>query len=205
MSKRSPRDPRKRATQRRQEARRFLIVCEGEKTEPTYFRAIAPASSHTIRVRGKGRGAPKLVGETIRLLHSEGEDTYDEVWCVFDIDRMTKVQFDEATRLARRAPKREISLAYSNPCFELWYLLHFATWGTSTSCDICQGELSKYLGKPYSKREKDLEATNKYCIKACDNAIENAKNLLTRYVPQNPVADNPSTTVHLLVQNLLKI
>ncbi|MGB3655272.1 MAG: RloB domain-containing protein [Rivularia sp. (in: cyanobacteria)] len=35
-------------------------------------------------------------------------------------------------------------------------------------------------------------------------AIKNATTLLKQYSPQNPVENNPSTTVHLLVQELNK-
>jgi hypothetical protein len=45
---------------------------------------------------------------------------YDEVWCVFDVDEHPKL--NEAGQLASA---RGIELAVSNPCFELWLLLHF--------------------------------------------------------------------------------
>ena len=34
------------------------------------------------------------------------------------------------------------------------------------------------------------------------NAMRNAERLLTQYEPPNPAQDNPSTTVHLLVEQL---
>jgi len=37
-----------------------------------------------------------------------------------------------------------------------------------------------------------------------DSAIQNAERLLKQYEPSNPAVDNPSTTVHLLVQQLQK-
>ncbi len=45
---------------------------------------------------------------------------FDEVWCVHDIDEHPKI--DEARVMAR---DNDILLAVSNPCFELWLLLHF--------------------------------------------------------------------------------
>jgi hypothetical protein len=45
---------------------------------------------------------------------------YDEVWCVFDVDEHPKL--NEAGQLASA---RGIELAVSNPCFELWLLIHF--------------------------------------------------------------------------------
>ena len=43
----------------------------------------------------------------------------DEVWCMFDFD--VHPQVPEAIELARR---NEINMAASNPCVELWFLLH---------------------------------------------------------------------------------
>jgi len=46
---------------------------------------------------------------------------HDEYWCVFDVD--THPHLPEAIELAR---SHGIKLAISNPCIELWFLLHFA-------------------------------------------------------------------------------
>ena len=45
--------------------------------------------------------------------------SFDEVWCIFDRDDHHR--FDEATRVAKKAG---IRTAISNPCFELWLILH---------------------------------------------------------------------------------
>jgi hypothetical protein len=45
---------------------------------------------------------------------------YDEYWCVFDVDEHPHL--DQALELAGRSG---ISVALSNPCIELWFLLHF--------------------------------------------------------------------------------
>jgi hypothetical protein len=45
---------------------------------------------------------------------------YDEVWCVFDVDAHPNLA--DALQQARA---NSILLAVSNPCFELWLLLHF--------------------------------------------------------------------------------
>lgn len=47
-------------------------------------------------------------------------DAYHEYWCVFDIDEHPHV--DQALLLAASSG---ISVAVSNPCIELWFLLHF--------------------------------------------------------------------------------
>jgi len=45
---------------------------------------------------------------------------YDSVWCVFDRDDHPHIP--DAQQMAR---DNDIQLSISNPCFELWLLLHF--------------------------------------------------------------------------------
>src|SRR5947209_5388606 len=79
---------------------RFLIVCEGERTEPNYFRSFrVPRDVVTVEVQGTGYNTLRLVQEAIRL-RSKGE--YDQVWCVFDRDSFPPEHFNEAINLARR-------------------------------------------------------------------------------------------------------
>ena len=98
---------------------RFLIVCEGEKTEPNYFNKFPIPSDSVIDVRGIDANTDSLVKETIRLMSLK---KYDQVWVVFDRDSFTPNHFNTACRLA---DQNGIQKAYSNEAFELWYLLHF--------------------------------------------------------------------------------
>ena len=95
---------------------RFLIVCEGKKTEPLYFEQFR-APGLVVKVEGIGMNTISLVKEALRL---RDEGNYDQVWCVFDKDDFE--QFDDAIQLARR---EGMKVAYSNQAFELWYVLHF--------------------------------------------------------------------------------
>ncbi len=58
----------------------FLIVCEGEKTEPNYFINFR-GPKVKIKIQ-RGEKNPCHVVEKAREL-KEQED-YDQVWCVFD-------------------------------------------------------------------------------------------------------------------------
>jgi hypothetical protein len=98
---------------------RFLIVCEGEKTEPNYFRNFRVPGKVYCDVRGFGYNTVSLVRKTIELRE---QDEYDQVWCVFDRDSFPAQDFNNAIALADR---NSIRVAYSNEAFELWYLLHF--------------------------------------------------------------------------------
>lgn len=179
---------------------RFLIVCEGEKTEPAYFNSFR-VPKEVIDVYGIGDNTVGLVREAIRLREKAArsaypEDQYDQVWCVFDRDSFPAQHFNEALHLAA---DQDIQVAYSNEAFELWYLLHFNYYDTALSrADYC-ARLSQLLGHSYHKNSdtlyQELEARQA-------TAIRHARRLLGQYTPPQPVSDNPSTTVHLLVEQL---
>ncbi|MDO8720692.1 MAG: RloB domain-containing protein, partial [Syntrophales bacterium] len=59
--------------------------------------------------------------------------------------------------------------------------------------------LTKYIGRKYIKNDESIYDLLK---ERQANAIKNAKKLLSRYDPCNPEKDDPSTTVHELVEAL---
>jgi hypothetical protein len=60
----------------------FLIVCEGSKTEPTYFKRFRVNKEViALDVRGLGDNTLSLVQRTCELMQVED---YAQVWCVFD-------------------------------------------------------------------------------------------------------------------------
>lgn len=176
----------------REPLQRFLIVCEGERTEPAYFDGFR-VPSVTIEIAGLGKDPFTLVEQAIDR-HSKG--LYDQVWCVFDRDDVPTNRFNQALDLARR---RRIKTAYSNQAFELWYLLHFHYCDVAQARgDYCDG-LSRELGHTYQKNDSALYQE---LLPWQDSAICHAEHLLTQYNPVNPAANDPSTTVHKLVQEL---
>ncbi|MGH3935680.1 MAG: RloB family protein [Pseudonocardiaceae bacterium] len=62
--------------------------------------------------------APRELVEHARRIAPAGGDEFDEVWCVVDSDEF---DLEPAVALAAKLDGR---LAVSNPCFELWLLLH---------------------------------------------------------------------------------
>lgn len=98
----------------REPIQRFLIVCEGEKTEPLYFEGFRVPTVH-IEIEGMGRDPRTVVNRAIALYN---QDTYDQVWCVFDRDDVPPELFNQAIQLANG---NSIKVAYSNQVFELWY------------------------------------------------------------------------------------
>jgi hypothetical protein len=179
----------------REVRQRFLIVCEGEKTEPNYFEGFRVSKVVEIDVQGLGENPSKLVQSAKEL--KEQED-YDQVWCVFDRDSWTVEDFNNAIK---NANAQGFKVAYSNEAFELWYVLHFEFLNTGIPRRDYLRKLTFLIGREYRKNSETIydELFEKQSI-----AIRNAENLLRQYDPHNPVRDNPSTTVHLLVQELNK-
>lgn len=111
--------------------KKILIVCEGANTEPQYFKQFANVYRNAIvEVEiAREHGVPltvvriatelknQAIEESKRLVDSYLK--YDLVWCVFDVDEHPRLP--EALQMASR---NGIEVALSNPCFELWLLLH---------------------------------------------------------------------------------
>lgn len=169
----------------------FLIVCEGEKTEPLYFKGFKLGS---VEVRGLGKNTKTLVEDAIRL--KEAGDPYDQYWCVFDRDSFPANQFNGALQKAASAG---FEVAYSNEAFEIWYLLHFDYIESALSRRQYPGKLEERLGRAYRKNDPDMFETLRGRL---PQAIRNAEKLLARYPNHNPEKDNPCTTVHRLVEAL---
>lgn len=115
---------------------RVLIVCEGEKTEPYYFRELIAAwqlSGANVEIKGDGGSAPNSVVEYAIELFERSPD-YDRVYCVFDRDGHARfaaaVQRVRDHALVKMQGKTACGNAHfeaitSIPCFEYWILLHF--------------------------------------------------------------------------------
>jgi hypothetical protein len=121
---------------------------------------------------------------------------------VFDRDNFPVEDFNNAiTRVndLNSIVSYSFRVAYSNEAFELWYVLHFEFLNSGIPRDDYMQKLNKLLKHRYQKNSETIydELFDKQNV-----AIRNAANLLGQYDPSNPSKDNPSTTVHLLVQEL---
>ena len=126
----------------RQPRKTLLVFCEGKETEPQYLKALKqqPAvrdfAAVDIRVEtGQGDSPMTLVAMAIEARQkAKGEDSeIDEVWCVFDVEWPRSHPFlKDATEHARQG---SVEVAISNPCFELWLILHLQDHRRSLSND----------------------------------------------------------------------
>ncbi len=190
----------KRVRGNREPKKKILILCDAEKTEPLYFEGFRTALRWsnviiTIPRNCFGKDLSKLIKTA-----KENVKNYDQIWCVFDRDDVPAENFKLPFQLSEKQ-KKKIKIAYSNEAFELWYLLHFNYYNTGISRQQYIDKLSTLLGYKYLKDSKEMYAK---LLDKQQTAIANAENLLATYSNLNPEQDNPSTTVHLLVEELNK-
>jgi len=182
---------------------RILIVCEGHATEPDYFRSLRHelrAGPIVIRINDES-GVPKTVVEHAVELKKEAERDakrsgdsnlrYDEVWCVFDVDTHPNLP-----AALQQAVANGIQVALSNPCFELWILLHFENHRADIDSRAAGHACRKYLPK-YEKHITFAELKDQY-----PTAVDRARALEAWQVSRGNARGNPSTNVHTLTERL---
>ena len=192
----------------------FLIVCEGEKTEPNYFKSFktnVKSFVYTIETLGEGSNTKDLVKRTIRARDNSSQ-LWDSVWAVFDRDSFSPNNFNGAIELAKN---NKIKVGWSNEAFELWYLLHFQYRNTSMLRvdykKAIEDEINdKIVATSKSKNPKRFEykknSTEMYSIleKYGDQkqAILRSEKLESNHLCNNYAIHNPCTRIHLLVEEL---
>jgi hypothetical protein len=207
--KRLAREEKVRPFATRNKRKYFLIVCEGEKTEPLYFEALKNdlpprvLAVYNFEIAGTGMNTDSLIDYTIERKNSS-HFKYDEVWAVFDRDSFTAQQFNAAIT---KAVANNIKTAWSNEAFELWYVLHFVFNDTAIKRNqykpIIDREIAVRTGQAFSYKKND---TNMYKLlkEHGDHhlAIRYAKKLHRRWKDHHYNTHNPCTKVYMLVDKL---
>jgi len=194
-----------RKTDMRKERITFLIVCEGQKTERIYFGKYRERNSGLIIFTPNTTVTDpiNLVKFTLNQINKYDLDFEhgDQVWCVFDTDKNTNENINQARLIAE---KNNINLCMSNPCFELWYLLHYCYFDQK----ISNIDLQKTLEKHIQNYDKLKDYFNSLLGKR-NIAIDNAKKLIKKHQAEKTmllsVKSNPSTQVVGLVEEILKV
>lgn len=188
---------------------RFLIVCEGEKTEPNYFRAFTERWSEVkeIKVAGCGCSTCQLINEAKKIqekLEHERQVSFDRVWLVFDKD-----EFKDFNKAIEDAKKEGMNCAWSNQAFELWYVLHFQYLVTGVDrkqyIEMIEDKVRKASKSKKFKYKKNDEGFYQILQKHGDEeqAIKRAQRLRgIRGKEKNYATHNPRTEVDLLVDEL---
>ncbi|NCB97459.1 MAG: RloB domain-containing protein [Bacteroidia bacterium] len=191
---------------------RVLIVCEGEKTEPSYIQDVRDdlrLSSANIVVCGKECGSDPVSVVNYALEKFRKDSDYNRIYCVMDRD--CHVNFSAAIdkiQRARLGKNCKIFAATSTPCFEFWLLLHYIytsrqyiATAKKSVCDLVIEDLKKLTPlKNYEKGNKKIYSITKEKI---STAIMNAKRLQIHHKAAG--TDSPDTLVHELLSYLMEI
>lgn len=181
----------------------ILVVTEGEVTEPEYLRGYESACRNArVNIEfGPEHGVPKTLVELAKQSKQEAESraksekdanlAYDSVWCVFDIDEHPAV--GEAQQMAR---DNGIDLAISNPCFELWLLLHFRDNPGMNDRTQVRAMLAKYV----PDYDKHVEYAN-YAA-GYHEAVKRASRMDKAAEKAGESNRNPTTGVYRLTESI---
>ncbi|CAM5335375.1 hypothetical protein MAUB1S_05817 [Mycolicibacterium aubagnense] len=200
----------KRRKAQKKPRQKFIIFCEGKNTEPLYFEGIQRENRNSlIEIETiPAAGVPLTMAKAaIERAKSEGLlpknrkkinsfETMDQVWVVFDRDEHPN--FNEAISLCN---SNEIKVSRSNPCFEIWILLHYENYDKACDRHDPQKRLSEICDTYSSSKGKRIEF--KELFNGVNTAIERASSQLKRREEEGSPFGVPSTTAFQLVQEIL--
>lgn len=189
----------------------FFVAMEGSVTERKYFDAlIKKYSLRNVRLLKKAatRSSPidviKRLERQIGRRKKDHEVTLDErYWAVFDSDGRT---IESLKIVSSRAARKNIKLAASNPCFELWLLLHYGSLSSqsglegSAATGGCDSVID-YLKRRFDNNYKKSAFNSTKYIEKMPAAIQNAKTCDSNNV--DAWMDNVSSRVYKLVESIM--
>lgn len=193
----------------------FLIVTEGERTEPLYLKGIQKKIKEkmdgridvieipVIDIHGEGCGTGKLIEVTERIV-KEAKILYQNVWVVFDKDDFD--DFDVAIQLGK---EKGYQVAWSNQSFEYWLYLHF-NYSDSALHRYDWNEKLNEIFKQYNLGDRTYRKNydNIYDLvnvyDGVNSAIRNAKRRMAGFVDERDIPSqyDPGTMVYKLVEDL---
>ncbi len=173
---------------------------EGQRTEDGYLLPLRRELRDQVLLTVDNDGgspltlvkrAVELKRETEREASRGRGRAYDELWCVFDRDEHPNIP--EALELAAA---KGIRVALSNPCIELWFILHFADQTAEIHRHAAQERAEQLLGcgKTLTRSATDT------LYERHDDARTRAKALDAKHDGDgSPPRSNPSSDVWKLV------
>ena len=197
----------------------FLIVTEGQVTEPVYFNCLLKdLRLHTVHVKvipGHTPDPLRVIDTAVEevkahqkkykngLLAQDEPSKFDHVWVVIDTDVAVRTGcWNDVKQLAAT---QKVKLAHATPCCEYWLLLHlsYTTRGDLVDGDAAKRAVEKELGRDYSTNEKVARDVMPLFMNHWPEAVRHAQRVRQHHADANtPEPANPSTEVDRLVQAL---
>lgn len=184
------------------DARLFVIACEGEKTEPNYFKTLVGNSKKVkieilapepeINVEDRGKSAPKWIIDRIaNYIDKYGLDENDQLWIVMDIDKWPFQLIKSIHEDCKQY--NNWHLALSNPAFEVWLYMHLDDIDELPENVKFKTMLHEKTGGANSA--EDYSSKIEYAIAQAEKKDQN---------PENFMPAERRTKVYLLVKELKK-
>lgn len=123
----------------------------------------------------------------------------DQFWVVLDTDHWIEgSHIRNLIEVVKRCKKKEISVALSNPCFDLWLLLHFDEFPAESNLKCIQiGDLIRAKTETFNKTKVfNLPITQASVVEAIGRASD-------RYDPGDMIPTKAQTAVHLILNDLI--
>lgn len=179
----------------------ILIITEGQ-TERRYLEGLiqkAPINiQNNIKIKNPNdTDCCSLIDVSAGWMQQLDIDTGsgDRVFCV--LDHPGKLN-DKIRKAIKKAETRGIELIFTNPCIELWFLLHFRPVTGPMIAKEVEKELKKFI-KNY--RKGDMNIFDKIKDRT-DIALKNAQKIQLKDLYEYR---NPSTNINTLVLFIKKI
>ena len=188
-----------------------LIVTEGTKTEPLYFKRITEIINEKfhdriqLEISGEGKNTISLFEEAKRIADSS-INGYKHIWIVYDTDDFSAENIDQVEVLCNQATSdgREFHALWSNQCIELWFLLHFSFFQSDLHRSEYFPKLSSCLNQisagKYEKNRTDIFDVLRPYI---SDAIRNAKKLEEVNLGKLPSASAPGTKLYEFLEMII--
>ena len=195
----------RKASGRRKRKPVVYLICEGSETEIRYFKKFRSRECNIdiVPIPSQYKSADKLVQKARATIGYSPyyPDEGDIIWCVFDRDDNTNAMLSKAKQMAI---KEGYQIAFSNPSFEVWFLLHFNN--QTTPVENCETaiKLLKKKGRleQYEKNKEVYEQLKPLQEAAIDRAKKRVSVLQAEHTEILSRESNPVTTVAELVEYL---
>jgi hypothetical protein len=213
---------RPRARRPRPARRAVLIVCEGQNTEPRYFERLAAVLGLAATVKVEIHGAPGctdpqgLVDFAVATKNARAREArrdltkaaFEDVWVVFDVEHSGNGRQSAIPGAVRAAVREGLSLAISNPSFEVWYILHDRPTPPGLTCsDDARPVLEKLVGRRLDKSRTSADALADWAMPLTATALAHGgRQDVLNGEPSQTSAHVPSATgtgAHHAVQSLV--
>lgn len=144
-------------------ARLVVIASEGRCTESIYFSAVkeklrAPNVHVEILARDSNESSPESVHAQIAdFMREYNIEDDDELWLVIDRDRWHERMLSQVAQFCSQ--NSHLHFCMSNPCFELWLLLHLEDireYDESAANELAMNRKNKAGVTWLKKRMRDL-------------------------------------------------